>query len=329
MQYRWLGRSGVRVSTICLGSVFLGSLVSADDSARIVHAALDHGVNFIDTAEIYQRPQYGIAEETVGKALVGRRHEVVLATKKRYDPGAFRTGKPSDHNLSRHHIIRAVDESLRRLQTDYIDLYYPHHVDPNTALDETLRALDDVVRAGKVRSIGLSNYASWQLVEALWIAQREHLAPVVCVQTLYNLLDRDVERELIPACRRHDISIVPYSPLAGGVLTGKYRPGQPPPPDSRAATFAHNTTTGRSGHVPLLSDRNLVAAERLTAVAPTVGLNPGHASLAWLLHQPTIASVIVGPSNVNQIIDNCAAADLVITPEQAKSIANAIEGVGA
>ncbi len=327
MRYRWLGRSGVRVSTICLGSVFFGTLVSEDDSVQIVHAALDRGVNFIDTAETYQRPQYGVAEETIGKALVGRRHEVVLATKKRYDPGAYRTGKPTDHNLSRHQIVRAVDESLRRLQTDYIDLYYPHHVDPNTALDESLRAFDDLVRSGKVRALGLSNYASWQLVEVLWIAEREHLTPVVCVQTLYNLLERGVERDLIPACLRHGISMVPYSPLAGGVLTGKYRHGQPPPSDSRAATFAHNTS-GRSGHIPLLSDRNLIAAERLTAFAPAIGLNAGHASLAWLLHQPTIASVIVGPSSVKQIIDNCAAADLTLTSEQATSIADAIESVG-
>jgi aryl-alcohol dehydrogenase-like predicted oxidoreductase len=324
MEYRVLGRSGVRVSPICLGSVFFGTSVPQDEAERIVHAALDHGVNFVDTAEIYQRPHYGAAEESVGRALEGRRHRVVLATKKRYDPAQFRTGGPSDHSLTRHQIITAVEGSLRRLRTDYLDLYYPHRPDPDTALEESLRAFDDLVRAGKVRAIGLSNHPAWQVVEALWIADRHDLSPVVCVQTLYNLLDRSAEAELMPACARHGLSLVPYSPLAGGVLSGKYQAGQPPPPASRAAVFTH-TTRGRPGHVPLINERTLGAANRIGEVARELGLTAAQASVAWAAGRPGVASVIFGASRPEQVHENVAGLDRPLSPEEQERLAAAAD----
>ncbi len=245
MHYCLLGRSGVRVSRLCLGTVFFGTQVAEPEAAAIIHAALDAGVNFVDTAEVYPRPHYGVAESVVGRALRGRRHEVVLATKKRYDPGSFRSGTPADRGLSRHQIVDAVEASLRRLQTDYVDLYYPHQVDPETDLEITLRAFDDLLSAGKVRAIGLSNYPAWLTVEALWIADRRNFASPVCVQSLYNLLARDVEHELVPACARHGLSLVTYSPLAGGVLTGKYAPGRRRP-IAAPRTSAGPVTVGRA-----------------------------------------------------------------------------------
>ncbi len=324
MKYRLLGRGGVRVSTICLGTVYFGTQVPAAESVRIIQAALDQGVNFIDTAESYMRPQYGVAEETVGRALQGRRHAVVLATKKRYDPAQFRTGGPDDHGLSRHQIVTAVEHSLRRLGTDYIDLYYPHHVDPEVALEETLRAFDDLVRAGKVRAIGLSNYPAWKVVEALWIADRRHLAPVVCVQTLYNLLDRGAERELAPACAQYGLSLVPYSPLAGGVLTAKYAAGQDLPSGSRAAMVGH-AHSGRPGHIPVLSERNLAVAQRLTALAADHGASAGQLSIAWLLHQPQVTSVIIGASSVAQLDENIAAAQLTLGADALAAVAGTVD----
>lgn len=325
MEYRLLGGTGMRVSPLCLGSVFFGTTVPQPEVNRIVDAALDQGINFLDSAEIYQRPAYGAAEESLGIALEGRRHRVVLATKKRYDPRQYRTGGPSDHSLSRHHIVTAVEASLRRLRTDYLDLYYPHHVDPDTSFEESLRAFDDLVRSGKVRAIGLSNYPAWKAIEALWIADRRSLSPVVCVQSLYNLLERSPERELLPVCTQFGLSLVPYSPLAGGVLTGKYVADQPPPADSRAATFTHNAA-GRPGHVPLLNERTLGAAARLGDVARALGISSAQASVAWVAHQPTVASVIFGASRVEQIAENVAALEVRLSPEDQVRLAAAVDG---
>jgi aryl-alcohol dehydrogenase-like predicted oxidoreductase len=307
VEYRLLGRTGLRVSTLCLGTVLFGTYVPNDESKRIVHAALDRGVNFVDTAEIYQRPNYGAAEELLGRALQGRRHDVILATKKRYDPGQFRTGRPTDVGLSRREIVAGIEGSLRRLQTDYVDLYYPHHVDPEVDLEESLRAFDDLVRAGKVRAIGLSNYPASLVVESLWIADRRNLNPVCCVQTLYNLLAREAGGDLAAASQRHGLSLVAYSPLAGGVLTGKYAEGVPP--DSRAATFQHREA-GRPGHVPVLSQANLAAAARVAEVAAEVGATATQLSVAWVLHQRAVASAIVGASRVEQLDELVGAADL-------------------
>lgn len=327
MLHRTLGRTGLSVSVICLGTVYFGSQVRVEESSGIVRRALDLGVNFIDTAEIYMRPAYGAAEEVIGAALAGRRHEVVLATKKRYDPRSFRTGGPSDHRLSRRQIILAVEASLRRLRTDYIDLYYPHHPDSSVPLEETLRAFDDLVRSGKVRYVGLSNYPAWQVVEALWIADRRGLAPISCVQGLYNLLDRGAERELTPACREHALGLVAYSPLAGGVLTGKYGAGTDQlPPDSRAARVGQ-TRRGRPGHIPVLSERNLEVSRRLAALAERRGETAARLAIAWTIAQPPITSVIMGASTVAQLEANVAAADLRPSPEDVAEIGGLAEGV--
>jgi aryl-alcohol dehydrogenase-like predicted oxidoreductase len=316
MEYRRLGRTGVQVSRVCLGTVYFGSGVPEAEATRIVHRAIDLGINFVDTAEIYQRPAFGAAEEALGRALRGRRHEVVLATKVRYDPGAFRTGTPADRSLTRRDVMRGVEISLRRLQTDHVDLYYPHHVDPATPIEETLRAFDDLVHQGKVRYVGLSNFGAWQTVEALWAADRRGLAGPVCVQTLYNLLDRSIEAELLPACARFGLSLVPYSPLAGGVLTGKYRAGAEVPPGSRAAYLGGLRDGGRPGHVPVASPRNVAIADRLGAWARDRGLTPAHVALAWCLRRPEVASAIMGASTVAQLEENAPAFDLTLAPEQ-------------
>jgi aryl-alcohol dehydrogenase-like predicted oxidoreductase len=255
------------------------------------------------------RPRYGAAEATLGRALRGRRDRVVLATKKRYDPAPYRTGGPDDHGLARHQIIAGVEGSLRRLETDYIDLYYPHHVDPDVAPEQWLRAFDDLVRAGKVRAIGLSNFPAWRVIEALWIADRRNLTPPACVQALYNLLDRSAERELAPACRAYGLSLAPYSPLAGGVLTAKYGPDGAPPADSRAARVGH-VRAGRPGHIPVLSERNLAAAQELARLAADRGATPAQLGIAWVLRRPLVASVILGASTVAQVEENVRAADL-------------------
>lgn len=327
MDYRLLGRSGIRVSSISLGTVFFGTQVAADNGVAIIRSALDAGINFIDTAEIYTRPNFGAAEEVVGSALQGRRHDVVLATKKRYDPAQFRTGTPADHSLSRHHIVSGVEGSLRRLRTDYVDLYYPHHVDPDVDLEVTLRAFDDLLRAGKVRAIGLSNFPAWLTVEALWTADRRGFAPAVCVQSLYNLLDRTAERELVPACARHGLSLVPYSPLAGGVLTGKYARRAPLPPSTRAALVGHSAG-GRAGHIPLLNEHTLAAAARLVVVARELGLSAGQAAIAWTRQQPQVTSVILGASSVTQLHETLRVVDARLDAEACARIAEAVSDKG-
>ena len=321
MQYRTLGRTGLRVSTICLGTVFFGSFVAADESSRIIRRALDQGVNFLDTAEIYQRPTYGISEETVGDALQGHRHEVVLATKKRIDPVAYRTGRPTDRTLSRAHIIDGVEGSLRRLRTDHLDVYYAHHPDPGTPFEEALRAFDELVQTGKVRYVGLSNYAAWQVVDALAIADSRCLAPIACLQNLYNLLDRSIEGEIIPSCERFGLGLVPYSPLAGGVLTGKYNRTDAVPADSRAARFGQRDH-GRPGHVPVLSARNLAIAGGLASLAERRGETAAQLALAWTLHQPAVTAVIMGASNTDQLNANVAATELRLTPEEIAQISS-------
>jgi aryl-alcohol dehydrogenase-like predicted oxidoreductase len=324
MEYRYLGRSGVVVSALCLGTVYFGTQVAADDAERIIWHALDRGVTFIDTAENYMRPRHGIAEEVVGKALGGRRHDVFLATKKRYDPSFVQTGTPSDHVESRGQIIRAIEGSLRRLRTDYVDLYYPHQVDPNTPLDETLGAIDDLVRSGKVRYVGLSNHAAWQTTQALWLAELHDYQPISCVQVLYNLLDRAIERELIPCCDAYSLGIVPYSPLAGGVLTGKYGSADSVPGDSRAALIGFRTD-GRPGHVPILSKRNLEVSRRLGRLAADYDLPGAALAIAWVMHQSAVSSVIFGASSVDQLAATLAAAQVRLTAGELAAIASCNE----
>src|SRR5215210_4245796 len=223
MEHRQLGRTGVQVSALCLGCMMFGGRTGPDESYAIIDRALDAGINFLDTANVYSR---GRSEEITGQALKrnGKRDRVVLATKVH---GRMADDDPNAQGTSRRHIIAECEASLRRLGTDYIDLYQLHRPRPEIAIDETLRALDDLVRAGKVRYLGTSTFAAWQLVEALWAAKELGLNRFVCEQPPYNLLDRRVERELLPMCQTYGIATIPWGPLAGGKLTGKYHRGQP------------------------------------------------------------------------------------------------------
>jgi aryl-alcohol dehydrogenase-like predicted oxidoreductase len=320
VQYRYLGRSGAMISAVCLGTVYFGTQVAADEAERVIWQALDRGVTFIDTAENYMRPHHGIAEEIVGKALVGRRQNVFLATKKRYDPEFVQTGTPRDHVQSRGQIMLAIEGSLRRLCTDYVDLYYPHQLDPRTPLDETLRAIEDLVRSGKVRYVGLSNHPAWKTIEALWLADSHRYQPISCTQVLYNLLDREIEQELGPCCDAHGLGIVAYSPLAGGVLTGKYGVGADAmPADSRAALSGFRTD-GRPGHTPILSSQNIRVSQRLSRLAESFGLPAASLAIAWVLHQPMVCSAIFGASTVAQLEATLAAADLRFSTTQLAEI---------
>jgi aryl-alcohol dehydrogenase-like predicted oxidoreductase len=226
MEYRRLGSSGLKVSEVGLGGNNFGWWADEPTSVAVISSALDAGINFIDTADAYDR---GHSEEFIGRALLGKRHRVIIATKFGFPMG----DGPNDRGGSRHYVLRAVDNSLKRLQTDYIDLYYIHTPDASTPIEETLSALDSLVRSGKVRYTGCSNFAAWQLNEALWISQGARLASFAVVQQGYNLLSRQIEKELVPCCQAHGIGIIPYSPLANGLLTGKYRQGEAPPEDGR------------------------------------------------------------------------------------------------
>src|SRR5262245_60721254 len=226
MEYRNLGTAGIKVSAIGLGGNTFGRFIDEVASIEVIRHALDLGINHIDTANVYAS---GVSEQFVGKAVAGRRHEAVIATKVR-----IRIAEgPNGEGLSRSHIMRECEASLRRLNTDYIDLYYCHAIDPTTRLDETLRALDDLVRDGKVRYVACSNFPAWQITRSLWIADKRDYEPFVAVQSRYNILDRELEREVVPFCRWSGIGIIPYSPLAGGFLTGKYRQGQSFEPGTR------------------------------------------------------------------------------------------------
>ncbi|MGE3776969.1 MAG: aldo/keto reductase, partial [Pirellulaceae bacterium] len=228
MEYRKLGRTGAKVSHLCLGTMMFGGQTSEADSTRIIHRAQDEGINFIDTADIYNQ---GESEVVVGRAIADRRDRFVVATKGRQPMGSG----PNDSGASRLHLMAALHASLRRLGTDYVDIYYTHTPDYETPIDETLRAMDDMVRAGKVRYIACSNFRAWRLCEALWVSDKFGLHRFSCVQPLYNIVNRDIEVELLPLCQEHGVGVVTYSPLARGILTAKYRPGESYPAGSRAA----------------------------------------------------------------------------------------------
>jgi len=304
MEYRSLGRTGAQVSPLCLGCMNFGWGAEEDDSIRMIHRAMDAGINFLDTADVYAR---GTSETITGKALSmdGRRERVVLATKffnkmDDDDPNAW-----GGHRL---HIVKACEDSLRRLRTNHIDLYQMHRPQPSVPIDETLRALDDLIRAGKVRYIGTSTFAAWQLVDSLWAARELGLNRFVCEQPPYNLLDRRIERELLPMCRTYGFAVIPWSPLAGGLLTGKYRPGQPRPAGSRYE---------QENSAPFNRDnpQALEVVEKVIALAEEKGCAPSHFALAWCLAQPGITSPIVGPRTMEQLEDNLAALNVKITDE--------------
>ena len=302
MDYRLLGRTGVRVSPLCLGTMMFGGQTTEADSIRIIHKALDQGINFVDTADVYVT---GESERVVGKALSGRRDGVVLATKGR---NKMADG-PNDWGASRLHMRQALDASLKRLSMDYIDLYYVHAPDYDTPIDETLRFLDDAVRQGKILYPACSNIRAWRLCEALWTSDRLGLNRFAAVQPLYNLVNRDIEVELLPLAKAHGIGVVSYSPLARGILTAKYKPGQPFPEGSRAS---RNDKRLREAE---LRDESLAISQQLADHCKTKGVAPSQFALAWCLANPTITSIILGPRTMEQFDDNMAALEVSITAE--------------
>ena len=313
MDYRLLGQTGVRVSKLCLGCWMFGTRTEEDESKRIVHAALDAGINFLDTSNRYGRDaagNYGASETFIGHALKERggaaRGQVVLASKVF---GVVGEG-PNDRGLSRVHIFQAVEDSLHRLQTDYLDLYYLHWPDPETPLEQTARAMDDLVRAGKIRYWATSNHPAWKVARAHWLAERYGLHPPVAEEPPYSLLRRDAERELLPCARALGFAVNPYSPLAGGLLTGKYQPGEPPPPDSRAA---HNQGMARR----LEDERTLRLVAEVQKVADELGKPMSQVAINWVAAQPGVTSPIIGPRTLEQFRDNAGALEWDLTPDVA------------
>ena len=307
MLYKRLGSSGLKVSAVGLGGNTFGRYVDETGTARIVHRALDLGINFFDTADVYTA---GRSEELVGKALRDRRDRGLIATKVGMKMGEA----PNERGLSRQHIFAGLDASLRRLGTDYVDLLQVHLWDDETPLEETMRALDDVVRSGKVRYIGCSNYAGWQLTQALWVSDRRGYAPFVSVQPRYSLLDRAIERELVPACRAFGVGIIPYSPLAGGVLTGKYRGG------ARPAGARGTEQEGAGFFQRQLAGKDEATVERLAEWAETRGHQLGELAMAWLVAQPEVATVIAGVTSPEQVEANAQAVAWRLTPEEAAEV---------
>ena len=301
MEYRNLGRTGVRVSELCLGCMMFGGRTGEEDSADIIDRAIDAGVNFLDTANVYST---GASEEAVGKALErnGKRDAIVLATKVH---GAMDEDDPNAAGNHRRHIVEQCDASLRRLGVDHIDLYQIHRPSSDVPIDETLRALDDLIRAGKVRYVGTSTYAAWQLVEALWAARELGLNRFVTEQPPYHLLDRRIERELIPYARTYGVALIPWSPLAGGFLTGKYsRDESQSPEDSR-----YGITPRRMGRNHF-TDEAFDVLEAVQAIAGEKGCTPGQVALAWCKDQPGVTSPIIGPRTMEQLEDNLGAVEV-------------------
>ena len=307
MHTRKLGRTGLNVSALCLGTMTFGHQADASEADAIMDTAFAGGIDFFDTADAYPVPPTletaGRTEEIVGRWLGSKRQQIVLATKCRFPMGP----RPNDGGLSRRHILEACEASLRRLQTDWIDLYQVHAPDLETPIEETLRALDDLVRAGKVRYIGCSNFAAWQLALALGVSQRAGWARFDCVQPRYNLLTRDIEQDLLPLCRDQGVGVIAYNPLAGGLLTGKYRSGQAPPAGSR---FALGGQTGPIYRERYWQEPQLTAVERLAgALSPPLA----QVALAWVLAQPGVSCAIVGASRAAQLVETLPAADLKLT----------------
>ena len=310
MEYRQLGQSGLRVSTITLGTMGFGGTgwaspvghIDVEGARKQIGLARDAGVNMIDTADVYSS---GMSEEIIGQALGGDRDELLLATKVRMPMG----DGPNDAGLSRHHIIRGAEASLRRLGTDYIDLYQVHEWDGVTPLEETLQALNYLVQSGKVRYIGCSNYAAWQLTKALWVADREGLTPFISNQLYYSLQARDIEYEIVPVAVDQGLGILVWSPIAGGLLSGKYRRGVEAPAGSRHLT---------EWDEPPVHDEDKLydTIEELVAIGADHGVSAAQVALAYTLAKPAVTSVIVGARTEDQLADNLAAADLTLSADE-------------
>ena len=298
MQYRTLGKTGIKVSPYALGAMMFGRVGNPDheDSIRIIHKALDAGINVIDTADAYSR---GESEEIVGQAIAGRRDELVIATKFGLPMG----NDPNQRGASRRWIMHAVEGSLRRLGTDYIDVFQLHVADPTTPLEETLSALSDLVRAGKIRAYGTSKLAATELVEAQWIAERRGFEPPSTEQPPYSILDRSIERDVLPVAQKHDLGVLVWSPMAQGLLTGRIRKGQP--------TDLHRMTM----FTHMRDERRLDAVEQIIPVAEQAGLTMTHLAIAFAVAHPGVTSAIIGPRTMDQLDDLLAGIDVTLSDD--------------
>jgi len=315
VEYRNLGHSGLKVSRACLGAMNFGLSHGAPcdekEARRIIDGFVERGNNFIDTANVYTA---GDSERIVGKAIREKRHSVVLATKARGPQGRG----PNDMGTSRVHLTRALEASLKRLGTDYIDLYQMHAWDPDTPIEETMATLDGFVRSGKVRYIGCSNYTGSQIVEAQWAAARQNGTPFVSLQPRYSLLSRDIETDVLPACQRHGLGTLVYSPLGGGMLTGKYERGSAPTEDSRY---------GRAGRARMaewiLTERNFDIVDAVKTAAAELGASPSAVSIAWCSSRRGVTSVIIGPRTFEQQEECLAGFELRLPQETIKQLSDA------
>ncbi len=300
MHYRSLGRSGIKVSPYCLGAMMFGPMGNADhdDCARMVHKALDFGINFVDTADRYSA---GESEAILGKALKGRRDKIVLATKVHGPMG----DDPNMQGNSRRWIMQAVEGSLRRLQTDYIDLYQIHRPAPDTDIEETLSALTDLMRAGKVRAIGSSTFPVSEIVEAQWVSEKRGLARFRTEQPPYSILDRGIERDMLPTAERYGMGVLVWSPLSKGLLTGRYRKGQPLPDSLRAKVFPRQMSDARS----------LDAVEDLIALADKAGMPLTHMAMAFVMAHPGVTAAILGPRTMAHLDDLLAGAEIRLSED--------------
>jgi len=312
MEYRNLGHSGLKVTEIGLGGNNFGWYADEQTSIDVIHHALDLGVNYIDTADMYDR---GTSEAFIGNALKGKRERVVIATKFGYAMG----DGPNEKGGSRYYMMRAVESSLRRLKTDYIDLYQIHAPDPTTPIEETLRAFDDLVRSGKVRYVGCSNFAAWQLCESIWTAKACNLPSFVSVQSRYNILEREIERELVPCCQSYNIGVIPWGPLSGGFLTGKYSKGMKP-----------DLEGGRPKPPPLYDpvflDVHWDKLVKLEGFAVERGHKPADLAIAWLLAKQYVSTVIAGVRTKEQVSANVSAAEWKLTAEELDEVESICSG---
>ena len=309
MEYRKLGNTGLEVSRLCMGTMQFGWSLNEADSHRILSASFEAGINFIDTADIYSKwvdgNPGGVSETFIGNWMKQNqipRDKIVVATKVRGEMGKG----PNDQGLSRVHMMNAVEASLRRLQTDYIDLYQSHWTDNDTPIEETMRAFDDLVKQGKVRYVGASNYAAWELMQALWVSDKNHLVRYDCLQPHYNLIYRaEFERELRAVCETYGLGVIPYSPLAGGFLTGKYRRNEPLPESKRAEGRKHAMT-----------EKNFTLIDEMEVIALRHQVSIAQIALAWMLADPVITSPIIGATSIGQLNENLGALNVKLSEEE-------------
>jgi len=306
MEYRYLGPTGVRISPLCLGTWNFGDPTPEAEAIRMTHMALDAGINLIDTADMYG---HGASETIVGKALQGRREKVILATKVYFPTD---DSDPNARGISRKHIMTAVEASLKRLQTDHIDLYQLHRPVFSVPLEETLRALDDLIRQGKVRYIGSSTFPAWRIIEALAISRELGLARFVSEQPPYNLLDRRIENELVPLAQQHNLSLIVWSPLANGVLAGRYSDINRPPGDSRLTriTYVHDR----------INQRGVEIGDQVIALAQERGTSPSQLALLWTKDQPGITAPILGPRTTTQLVDALKVLEMSLNTDTASAM---------